>query len=540
MTSSVRSRALPVTLGALLCAACGGGGDGGTTGTNLVDGGRRRSRSPRRRTSRAAWPVSSPSPRRRPTTSPSRASSSRSTASRSAPPTPARRMRRRSTRASIRPASTSFVPAPPTLPATSRRGRRRWFGSAAPRRSRAASRATRAGSWAWPARRRSRRRPTGASSSPSRAGRCASSRTAHCWRRRSRPSRSIRQASAASSALPCIPRLRATAGSTSTRRARSAASRTTASAASPPPATSPRQAARSRSSTCRTCRAPPTTTAAACTSAPTASSTSASARTPTRAGAEPGAAVRQAAALQRGRHDPDRQSLLRHAVGPRPRRVGVRPAQSVHVRDPAGHRANPHQRRRRDDLGRDRCRRRRRELRLAGIGGPRQRRRRHRRAALRLQARRCCAARLGHGRILQGLRDRRRRVLPADGCVPRRLSRPVLLRRLRQPLRRSHRSRERQRGVCVRDVAGPAGRPARGHRRRGLRPDALRRDASAHRDQSGAAGRADCVTPPADRRHSRPRRLPIAPSASAGTPRRGPRPRARTPHRRRTPADSRR
>ena len=60
------------------------------------------------------------------------------------------------------------------------------------------------------------------------------------------------------------------------------------------------------------------------------------------------------------------------------------------------------------------------------------------------------AARLGRGRLLQGLRDRRRRVLPDDRRVPRRLPRPVLLRRLRQPLRRPPRSRQRQRRVRVR------------------------------------------------------------------------------------------
>ena len=161
-------------------------------------------------------------------------------------------------------------------------------------------------------------------------------------------------------------------------------------------------------------------------------------------------AVRQAPALQRGRQHPDRQPVLRDADRPRPRGLGVRPAQSVHLRGPAGHRPDPHQRRRRDDLGRDRRRRGRRQLRLAGLGRARQRRRRHHRAALHLQARRRGAARLGAGRLLQGLRDRRRRVLSGHRPVPRRLSRPVLLRRLRQPLRRPHRSRQRQRRLCVR------------------------------------------------------------------------------------------
>ena len=56
--------------------------------------------------------------------------------------------------------------------------------------------------------------------------------------------------------------------------------------------------------------------------------------------------------------DPDRQPVLRDADRPRPRGLGLRPAQSVHLRGPAGHRPDPHQRRRRDDLGRDRRRQR--------------------------------------------------------------------------------------------------------------------------------------------------------------------------------------
>ncbi len=62
-------------------------------------------------------------------------------------------------------------------------------------------------------------------------------------------------------------------------------------------------------------------------------------------------------------------------------------------------------------LGRDQRRRRRRQLRLAGVGGPGQRRQRRHRAALHLQAQRRQSARFGPGRVLQGLRDRRRRVL---------------------------------------------------------------------------------------------------------------------------------
>ena len=172
------------------------------------------------------------------------------------------------------------------------------------------------------------------------------------------------------------------------------------------------------------------------------------------------------------------------------------------LRGPAGHRPDPHQRRRRDDLGRDQRRHRRRQLRLARLGGARQRRRRRHRAALHLQARRRGAARLGPGRLLQGIRDRRRRVLPGQRRVPRRLPRPVLLRRLRQPLRRPHRSRQRQRRVRVRESRRPAGRPARRQRRRALRADAIGRDAHqralihARADHDGrtpaGAGRAVC------------------------------------------------
>ena len=155
---------------------------------------------------------------------------------------------------------------------------------------------------------------------------------------------------------------------------------------------------------------------------------------------------------------------------PRPRGLGLRPAQSLHLRGPARHRHDPHQRRRREHLGRDRRRQRRRQLRLArvrkgpdnvgaGITAP----------LFTYKHSDANAARLGPGRILQGLRDRRRRVLSGQRPVSRRLPRPVLLRRLRQPVRRPHRSRQRQRRVCVRQPLGLAGRPARRQRRRGLR-----------------------------------------------------------------------
>ena len=136
-----------------------------------------------------------------------------------------------------------------------------------------------------------------------------------------------------------------------------------------------------------------------------------------------------------------------------------------------------HQRRRREHLGRDRRRQRRRQLRLARVRRPGQRRRGSHGAAVRLPAQRRQSARLGRGRILQGLRHRRRRVLSGQRPVSRRLPRPVLLRRLRQQVRRPHRPRQRQRRVCVRQPLGLAGRPARRQRRRGLRAHAQRRDA---------------------------------------------------------------
>ena len=97
--------------------------------------------------------------------------------------------------------------------------------------------------------------------------------------------------------------------------------------------------------------------------------------------------------------------------GARPRGLGLRPEESLHLRGPARHRHDPHQRRRREHLGRDRRRQRRRQLRLARVRRPGQPRRGSHRAAVRLPAQRCQSARLGPGRILQGLRHRRRRVL---------------------------------------------------------------------------------------------------------------------------------
>ena len=117
------------------------------------------------------------------------------------------------------------------------------------------------------------------------------------------------------------------------------------------------------------------------------------------------------------------------------------------------------------------------QLRLARVRRPGQPRRGSHRAAVRLPAQRRQSARLGHGRILQGLRHRRRRVLSGQRPVSRRLPRPVLLRRLRQQVRRPNRPRQRQRRVRVRQPLGLAGRSARRQRRRRLCAHAQRRDA---------------------------------------------------------------
>ena len=113
-------------------------------------------------------------------------------------------------------------------------------------------------------------------------------------------------------------------------------------------------------------------------------------------GAGPGESVRQAAALQRGRHDPDRQPVLRHAERPGARGLGLGPAQPVHLRGAARHRHDPHQRRRPGRLGRDQPRRGRRQLRLAVLRRPEQPRPRLQlhRAAVHLSAQRSRPARL--------------------------------------------------------------------------------------------------------------------------------------------------
>ncbi len=209
---------------------------------------------------------------------------------------------------------------------------------------------------------------------------------------------------------------RRTATSTSTRRARRAASRTTGSAASPLPATSP----------------PPASEVDAARLAEPLDATNhngggmhfgSDGKLYVGVGDNANGAQAQDLALPFGKllrlnddgTHPERQPVLRdrrRGLGRAVWAYGLR--NPVHVRRPARHRPDPHQRRRREHVGGDRRRQRRRELRLARIGGPGQRRRRNRRAALHLQAQRRDAARLGPGRLLQGFRDLRRRVLSGE------------------------------------------------------------------------------------------------------------------------------
>ena len=126
------------------------------------------------------------------------------------------------------------------------------------------------------------------------------------------------------------------------------------------------RAARSSSSTSTTLGRRPTTTAARSTSAPTASSTSPSARTPTAPNAQ-SLATLQGKILRinpDGSH-PRRQPVLQHGHGQVPRDLGARPAQPVHLRVPARHRADVHQRRGPGHLRGDQRGPRRRQLRLA-------------------------------------------------------------------------------------------------------------------------------------------------------------------------------
>ena len=150
--------------------------------------------------------------------------------------------------------------------------------------------------------------------------------------------------------------------------------------------------------------------------------------------ADPRQPARQDAAHQRGRHHPHRQPVLRHRHRKQPRDLGAGPAQPVHLRVPARHRPDVHQRRRREHLGRDQRRHRGLELRLAD----------HRRADHRCRASASRSSPTATRRRRHRLRDHRRRLLQPDHrAVPRRLPRRLLLRRLLRRLDPPARPRHR-------------------------------------------------------------------------------------------------
>ena len=210
---------------------------------------------------------------------------------------------------------------------------------------------------------------------------------------------------------------------------------------------------------------------------------------------------RQDPAHQPRRLDPDLQSLLRHGDRREPRDLGARPAQPVHVRVPARHRPDVHQRRRPEHLGGDQRRHRRLELRLA------RHRRRDDRSPLPL-----ADLLYGHG------------TSATTGCaitggafynpttlrVPERVHRRLLLRRLLQRLDPQARSGEREHGHRVRNGNRQPGRPGGRERRQPLLPRArLRRRRLPRRATRRARRRASRPIPssqtvlvPAGRRRS--------------------------------------
>ena len=134
----------------------------------------------------------------------------------------------------------------------------------------------------------------------------------------------------------------------------------------------------------------------------------------------------QAAADQPRRHDPRGQSVLPEGEREVPRHLGDRPAESVHLRRAAGHRADLHQRRGGQRLGGGRRGLRRRELRLARVRGRDQR-----------------PAVPRPDPHLPGRVGRRRGVLP-EGCgrrLPRRVPGEILLHGLRPGLDQGPRPR---------------------------------------------------------------------------------------------------
>ena len=143
----------------------------------------------------------------------------------------------------------------------------------------------------------------------------------------------------------------------------------------------------------------------------------------------------------------------------------------------------------RDNLGGDRPRHGRRELRLARIRGTRSCHGRDHRAPVHLQPQRRQPARVG-ARGVPGRRvDHRRRVLSGQRQLPRGVPKQLLLRRLRQALGQPARHGERGRRLRLRDNRRRAGQRPRGGRRGPLRADAAGFD---HADQR-ALNSAGCV-----------------------------------------------
>ncbi len=193
----------------------------------------------------------------------------------------------------------------------------------------------------------------------------------------------------------------------------------------------------------------------------------------------------QVAADQPRRQHPDRQPVLQPAHRRQPGHLGAGPAQPLHLRHPADHRAHPGQRRRGQAVRRDQRHRQGRQLRLARDGRP------PRRPALR-------TAVLQPGLEPPGLHaDRRCLLQPRRPRLPCRLCRQVLLRR---PVRRVHQGAGpgHPPGGDVRHRPGDAGGPRRLRRRQAVLPQPR----FGHRHRRGVAG----VPRPRRPDHRRPAR----------------------------------
>ncbi len=155
----------------------------------------------------------------------------------------------------------------------------------------------------------------------------------------------------------------------------------------------------------------------------------------------------QAPAHRSERLDSDRQSVLRERLRQEPGDLGDRAAQSVHLRDPAGHRTDLRQRRRAGHLGGGQRRAQGEELRMADDRGA------HFQSELQGADLRLS---LGHG---GRMRHHGGHVLqPVHGPIPRFLRRRLLLRRLlRRVDQASRRGRLLRHRFEFRDRNQPAG-----------------------------------------------------------------------------------